>query len=202
MQETQIKSILNLPVTPIQVPLFRPLIPVVALSRLVMCPIKDYEILTVQGVPSRFALIQYTPHGDDDPILPVPLVDFGETFFKVLRVFTQHIGDWQERARRIDQKNWARKSMIDLQRVGTWLSTRTYLEHDEKSWLMECLYALWAQPDGAHFLSLISPQEKITSTQEQEIQPPKVRDRGRNIKRRKTTAELWQRSIESSYPVY
>jgi hypothetical protein len=42
----------------------------------------------------RIALVMYTPYSKPDPVLPIPLVDLGESYLNAVRNFAQILQDW------------------------------------------------------------------------------------------------------------
>lgn len=132
----------------------RPLPAVVALARVIMRPVQSYEVLKLP-TPKRFALVRYTPWGAKDPILPVPLVDFGSVFFDELGRVGEHLDRWRREDSAERQRDWSKTGYALLTDFTTWLDgnfTQIGMLIDEKSWFVIILWRLWADPSAGEIL--------------------------------------------------
>jgi hypothetical protein len=112
----------------------------VAVARTIGRPVDFAKRLPVPAV-GRFVWCQFQPVRRPDPFLPMPLVDFGQSFFEKYRTWGRHYTGFSYS----DIEGWSREAEGILDTLQYQLRDEA-LTANELAWLMSMLWQVYAQP--------------------------------------------------------
>jgi hypothetical protein len=117
----------------------------VSLALLVERPIRTFEVLDIE-TPNGWVWVKFEPWDIIDPYLPVPTLNYGGEFFSRYSAFALHLSSWSDTL--VFPEKWSREGRRILENFNFWLAEEAILLPDTSRWLLNCLWRLWAMPQG------------------------------------------------------
>ena len=114
------------------------------LFQALQAPLQQVQILEQRG---RVCLVQFAPYGLDDPVMPVALVNFGETYNRHFCEVAYHLAEWNEYGLTQYQRDWSQYALSRAAKMLSIVERSGKLSWAEWNYYRRQLMLALARPD-------------------------------------------------------